>query len=302
MEKDGDHMFAFILAIVLGFVCWGVLYLAEPFRRYLKSHSKERSLQPLKSGTSFIDYSQYDLSMNEKILSLSAASAVIFMIGFIFYENVMIAGLLSISSPYFLRIRRRQLLQRRKNELNDQFKQALFSLSSSLSAGRSIENSITETVVDLQMLYANPQTYIIVEFNLIIQKLRNGENIENAIKQFSQRADMEDIRNFSEVLSICKRSGGNLIEVIRRTAAMIGEKIEIQQDIALLIAQKRFESRILSFAPLVIIATLSFSSPDYMLPLYEGVVGKMIMTFALILLFGCFTVTNKIMNIQVNSL
>jgi tight adherence protein B len=178
----------------------------------------------------------------------------------------------------------------------------LFSLSSSLSAGRSFENSIVETIQDLQMLYSNPQTYIIVEFNVIVQKLRNGENVENALKQFSERADMEDIRNFSEVLSICKRSGGNLVEVIRRTAAMIGEKIEIQQDIALLVAQKRFESRILSFAPLVIVALLSFSSPDYMLPLYEGYIGKTIMTLALLLLFVCFTVTNKIMNIQVHSL
>jgi tight adherence protein B len=158
-----------------------------------------------------------------------------------------------------------------------------------------------ETVQDLQMLYANPQTYIIVEFNIIAQKLRNGENVEATLKQFSDRANMEDIRNFSEILAICKRSGGNLVEVIRRTAAMIGEKIELQQDITLLVAQKRFESRILSFAPLVIVAFLSFSSPDYMLPLYEGYIGKLIMTLALALLFLCFIITNKIMDIQVQS-
>jgi tight adherence protein B len=223
------------------------------------------------------------------------------MIAFIFYKDILLAFLLSTSCFYFLRIRRRQLLLRRKSELNDQFKQALFSLSSSLSAGRSFENSIIETVQDLQMLYANPQTYIIVEFNIIVQKLRNGENVETALRQFSERADMDDIRNFSDVLSICKRSGGNLVEVIRRTAAMIGEKIELQQDISLLVAQKRFESRILSFAPLIIVALLSFSSPDYMLPLYEGIIGHLIMTVALILLFLCFTLTNKIMDIQVQS-
>jgi tight adherence protein B len=300
MGKDGDQMIALILAVFLGGLCWGILYLLEPFRKNRISRAKEAPVQSTRMST-LIDYSQYELTVNEKLFTLSTAAIVIFIIGFIFYKNVWIACLLSTSSLYFLRIRRRQLLQRRKNELNDQFKQALFSLSSSLSAGRSFENSIAETVQDLQMLYANPQTYIIVEFNVIVQKLRNGENVENALKQFSERTDMEDIRNFSEVLSICKRSGGNLIEVIRRTAAMIGEKIEIQQDIALLVAQKRFESRILSFAPLVIVASLSFSSPDYMIPLYEGYIGKTIMTLALLLLFVCFTLTNKIMNIQVHS-
>jgi tight adherence protein B len=294
-------MFVLTLAVVLGLVCWGVLYLLERFRKNIKANTEERSVQSPRTST-LVDYSQYELTVHEKLFTLSTAAIAIFIIGYIFYKNVVIACLLSISSLYFLRVRRRQLLQRRKNELNDQFKQALFSLSSSLSAGRSFENSIAETIQDLQLLYANPQTYIVVEFNAIVQKLRNGENVENALKQFSERADMEDIRNFSEVLSICKRSGGNLVEVIRRTAAMIGEKIEIQQDIALLVAQKRFESRILSFAPLVIVASLSFSSPDYMLPLYQGYVGKIIMTLALLLLFVCFMLTNKIMNIQVHSI
>jgi tight adherence protein B len=293
-------MFAIVIAVILGIGCWGIMYLLHPMLNYIKRSSPPKLLESIKANI-LIDYSNYELSFSEKVITLLMAASVIFVIGFIFYKDIRIAFVISTSSFYFLRIRRRQLLLRRKSELNDQFKQALFSLSSSLSAGRSFENSIEETVQDLKMLYANPQTYIIVEFNIIVQKLRNGENVEAALKQFSERADMEDIRNFSDVLSICKRSGGNLVEVIRRTAAMIGEKIELQQDISLLVAQKRFESRILSFAPLIIVAFLSFSSPDYMLPLYEGYIGPIIMTLALALLFLCFYVTNKIMDIQVQS-
>lgn len=291
-------MFAIWIAVILGVGCWTALYMMQPIRNYVQRRSPLKVHEPTQANP-LIDYSVYVLSLNEKVFTLLIAGSMIFMIGFIFYKDYVIALLFSISSFYFLRIRRNQLLLRRKSELNDQFKQALFSLSSSLSAGRSFENSIVETVQDLQMLYANPQTYIIVEFSIIMQRLRNGENVETALKLFSDRADMEDIRNFSEVFSICKRSGGNLVEVIRRTAAMIGEKIELQQDISLLVAQKRFESRILSFAPLIIVALLSFSSPDYMLPLYEGFTGKMIMSIALALLILCFRVTNQIMNIQV---
>jgi tight adherence protein B len=293
-------MFVMVIAVILGIGCWGISYTIQPLRNYINRRSPPKVIETKQANT-LIDYSIYELTFNEKAAALVMSAAVVFMITFIFYKDILTAFLLSTSCFYFLRIRRRQLLLRRKSELNDQFKQALFSLSSSLSAGRSFENSIIETVQDLQMLYANPQTYIIVEFNIIVQKLRNGENVEAALRQFSERADMDDIRNFSDVLSICKRSGGNLVEVIRRTAAMIGEKIELQQDISLLVAQKRFESRILSFAPLIIVALLSFSSPDYMLPLYEGIIGHLIMTVALILLFLCFTLTNKIMDIQVQS-
>lgn len=298
--KGGESMIATVIAVIVGIGCLGITYMIQLMQKYIKRGSPSIMHEKTQPNV-LVDYSIYELTLGEKVTALFMAAAVVFMIAFIFYKDVSIALLFSTSCFYFLRIRRRQLLLRRKSELNDQFKQALFSLSSSLSAGRSFENSIIETVQDLQMLYANPQTYIIVEFNIIVQKLRNGENVEAALKQFSERADMDDIRNFSEVLSICKRSGGNLVEVIRRTAAMIGEKIELQQDISLLVAQKRFESRILSFAPLIIVALLSFSSPDYMLPLYEGLTGHIIMTLALVLLFLCFTVTNKIMDIQVQS-
>ncbi|QGQ96675.1 pilus assembly protein TadB [Paenibacillus psychroresistens] len=293
-------MFGIVIAVILGIGCWGISYIIQPLKNYINRGSPPKTQETTQSKA-LIDYSVYELSSNEKAATLLVSAAVIFMVAFIFYKDILIAFLCSTSCFYFLRLRRSQLLLRRKAELNDQFKQALFSLSSSLSAGRSFENSIVETVQDLQMLYANPQTYIIVEFNIIVLKLRNGENVEAALKQFSERADMDDIRNFSDVLTICKRSGGNLVEVIRRTASMIGEKIELQQDISFLVAQKRFESRILSFAPLVIVALLNFSSPDYMLPLYEGIVGHSIMTLALVLLFLCFTLTNKIMNIQVQS-
>jgi tight adherence protein B len=298
--RGGESMFVIIIAVLLGIGCWGISYTMQPLKNYINRGSPPKVIETKQVNT-LIDYSIYELTFNEKVIALLISAVVVFMIAFIFYKDILLAFLLSTSCFYFLRIRRQQLLLRRKSELNDQFKQALFSLSSSLSAGRSFENSIIETVQDLQMLYANPQTYIIVEFNIIVQKLRNGENVEAALRQFSERADMDDIRNFSDVLSICKRSGGNLVEVIRRTAAMIGEKIELQQDISLLVAQKRFESRILSFAPLIIVALLSFSSPDYMLPLYEGIIGHLIMTAALILLFLCFTLTNKIMDIQVQS-
>ncbi|GIP32676.1 type II secretion system F family protein [Paenibacillus sp. J2TS4] len=190
-------------------------------------------------------------------------------------------------------------MHKRKAELNDQFRQALFSLSSSLTAGKSVESGWAETIRDLKTLYSNPNTYIIVEFERMNRKIQNGETIESALIEFGGRAGSEDIDNFVDVFVTCKRSGGNLIDVIRRTANMIGEKIEIQQEISVVIAQKKFESNILTVAPLAVIGLLSFSSPDYMAPLYSGMAGPTVMTVCLLLLLGCFWIVKKIMDIKV---
>jgi tight adherence protein B len=65
-----------------------------------------------------------------------------------------------------------------------------------------------------------------------------------------------------------------------------------------MVAQKRFEAKVLLFAPIAIVALLSFSSPEYMEPLYSGI-GRGIMTASLILLLLCSWFTQKIMNIKV---
>ncbi|WP_010273537.1 type II secretion system F family protein [Paenibacillus senegalensis] len=246
-----------------------------------------------------IDYSTYELTWKMRGVSILLASAAMFVLGFIFYKSEWVALLFSAGGWVYPNIRARKLMEKRKDELSSQFRQMLSAVSSSLSAGKSVENAFTEAINDLLLLYPDPQTYMVMELQIINNKIRNGETIERALQDFSRRADLEEVHNFVDVFVTCKRAGGNLIDVIRRTATMIGEKIEMKQEIAVLIAQKKFESTILSFSPLLVIATLSFSSPDYMEPLYNGWIGPLIMTVCLLLLIGCNALSKKIMNIKV---
>lgn len=263
-----------------------------------------QALQQTKAAEEFIkdqaiDYSTYELTWKMRALSTFLASAALFALGFIFYKSFWAALLFSAGGWIYPKIRARKLMEKRKDELSSQFRQTLSAVSSSLSAGRSVENAFTEAVNDLLLLYPDPKTYMIMELQIINNRIRNGETIERALQDFSRRADLEEVHNFVDVFVTCKRAGGNLIEVIRRTATMIGEKIEMKQEISVMIAQKKFESTILSFSPLVVIATLSLSSPDYMEPLYNGWIGPSIMTICLFLLVGCFALSKKIMNIKV---
>lgn len=245
------------------------------------------------------DYSEYDLSWKQRLVAVIFAGAILYMLGYIFYKSEWAAVLLAAGGLFYPKWRARSLNNRRKEELSSQFRQALFAVSSSLSAGKSVENAFFEAVNDLKLLYPDSRTYMIVEMERLNNKISNGETIEKALQEFSRRADLEDVHNFVDVFTTCKRAGGNLVEVIRRTANMIGEKIEMKQEISVLIAQKKFESTILSFSPLLVIATLSFSSPDYMEPLYTGIIGPVIMTVCLALLICCYALSKKIMNIKV---
>ncbi|MDF2964098.1 MAG: type secretion system protein [Paenibacillus sp.] len=250
------------------------------------------------SGSSLIYYNEYVMSSGQILISAAAAAGSLGVIGFIFYKHIVGAVLISAAGLYYPVIRRKDLINKRKTQLQLQFKQALASISFALGAGKSVETAFQEALLDLRLLYPDPRTLIVKELETINRRIENGETIENALKDLSDRSGLDDIQQFTEVFVTCKRTGGNLVHVIRRTASIIQEKLDIQQDIQVMMAQKRFESKVLAFAPLVVIAILSFSSPDYMEPLYKGT-GYMIMTVSLIILIGCFAITKMIMNIKV---
>ncbi|UQZ81626.1 Bacterial type II secretion system protein F domain protein [Paenibacillus konkukensis] len=266
------------------------------FRLPLRLSQEPEATAP--HATGLTNYSEYRLSVNERVLSVVIGMAGAGLVGFIFYKSAAATAILACAGLYCPVLWRKEMIRRRKLQLQLQFKQALSSLSSALGAGKSVESAFQEALSDLRLLYPDAQAFIIKELETVNRRIENGETIEAALKDWSARAQVEDIQQFTDVFITCKRSGGNLVHVIRRTASIIQEKLDIEQDIQVMMAQKRFESKVLSFAPLIVVAVLNFSSPDYMEPLYQGA-GYLIMTVALLILIGCFAITRWIMNVKV---
>lgn len=258
---------------------------------------KENAPQPREDGLT--DYDYYFMSRNEKIMYTVIAYIVIFIVGYIFYENFILAGLLGLAGFAFPNMRTKQIIKSRKRALTIQFKDWLYSLSSSMSAGRSIETAFKESYRDLEIVYPNPDTPIMQELTHMIRCLEMNDTVENVVLEFAERTHIEDIMNFADVIKISKRSGGNLVEVIRSTSNVIGDKIETKNDIETTISGKKFESRILCCMPIAMVALLTATAYDYMEKVFTTFVGHMVMTIAIIMFVAAFLIGEKIMDIEV---
>ncbi|MDQ8736004.1 type II secretion system F family protein [Paenibacillus sp. LHD-38] len=257
----------------------------------------EQVMANIRAGRMLTDYGHYHLSRKQFIFAAIAAGLIIYMAAYLFYHSALVSFAASGFGIIAPRFRRRSLLQQRKERLKLQFKEALFSLTSSLAAGRSLENAFLATLDDLKLLYPDPRTELLLEFQIVRFRLENAEPLEYALRNFADRAGVDEINQFVDALAACKRSGGDLLEVMKRTSVIIGEKLEIEQEIAVMIAQKRFEGRIMMAVPFVFLAFLSLAAPDYMAPLYGGI-GYLLLTAALLLLLFCFWAMAKMMRIQ----
>jgi tight adherence protein B len=250
-------------------------------------------------GKAATDYGIYVMNAAERLLYTSAAAIAIFAAAFVFYRSILISALLIPSALIYPRLKTADLAEKRRRELNIQFKDMLYSLSSSLSAGRSVEASFRDVLRDLSVMYPDPRSLIIVEVGFIIRRLEMNETIEAILQDFARRAGLEDVDNFVDVFITCKRTGGNIIEVIRNSSAIINDKIEVRQEIDTLLAQRKFERKVLNLVPILMITLLSVSAADYIGPVFTTAAGRLVMTAALLLLAAAWFISKKIADIRI---
>lgn len=179
-----------------------------------------------------------------------------------------------------------------------EFKEAITILSSLLCAGYSLENSVKEAVTELTVLYGK-EALIVKEFEYIDKKQSMNIPVEVLFYEFGRRSGIEDIKNFSNIIKIAKRSGGQLVYIINYTVNILSEKIRIKEEIATITASKRFEQRIMNIFPIIIILYINISSPDFFKVMYSTILGRFIMSIILCLYAFSIKLSEKILDIEV---
>ena len=246
-----------------------------------------------------IDYDVYVMSKKAWLFYFCLGAVFLFFVAYVFYQSVVLSVLVAPLAFFYPPLKTKEIIAQRKKELGLQFKEALYALSSSLMAGRSLESAFKEALKDLSLLYPDPQIYIIQEFAYISRRIDMNVTIEDALADFAQRAHLEDVDSFVDVLLISKRTGGNIVEIIKNTSTIIGDKLQIKQEIETLLAEKKFEQKILNVMPIAMILLLTWSTGDYMGPVFTTLFGKSMMTIAVLLLGLAYYLSIKIMIIEV---
>lgn len=290
-----------VVLIIIAVATVIVIAMAYVKLRYNNDFIKTSTAKKLKlqnTGSDFIDYDVYKMKPLEYCIALLMATLALFLLGYIFYRSILLALILTPISFFYPKIRTKQIIKKRKRELKLQFVDALQSLSSSLHAGKSFEIAMRSAMADLLIQY-EADSYIIREFEIIVRRLESNETVERAFDEFAGRSKLEEIQNFAEVLEICKRSGGNLITAIKSSTEIIADKMEVQNDISSILAEKKLEQNILSIMPVAMVLMLSISAKDFMLPVFTEAIGRVIMTISMGLFATAYFIAEKITNIEV---
>lgn len=245
-----------------------------------KKKSQEPEFYLSATNIQTINYKVYYMKPLEKVITFLVAFFIGAAIGYLFYGgigkdefgqpttitwvlNIMIPVVIgTIAGKLFIPIRIKSLIDKRKKELNHQFRDMLEALTTSLGAGKNVNDSFISVYEDLKIQY-NSDAYILKELEVIHSGIHNNVPIEDILDDFGMRSDNEDIRSFANVFKISYRKGGNIKDIIRNTHSILSDKMEITEDIETLVTSNRLEQNIMIVMPIILISIIKLMSPEF---------------------------------------
>lgn len=241
----------------------------------------------------------YKLSKFEAQKFYVIASVALFVTGMLFYKNIFLSLILILGVIPIKKIYVKTIAEKKRAELTVQFKDLLYSISASFSTGRHMTAALEEAYENLMLIY-NEDDLIMIELKYMCDRIiNNKESEEDVLFDFAARSGIEDIENFMDVYFTCRTTGGDVQRVVNEASSVIADKIDMEKEINTITSQKKYEAKILTFIPVVLIGFLQLTSPDYIDPLYSTIAGRLIMTGSIGMIAVAFMWSMKITGIKV---
>lgn len=224
---------------------------------------------------------------------------LLLMVGaYFFYRSwkafILLAPLLF---PYY-RYRQRQDMEKRKENLTLEFREAIAAVCVSMQAGYSAENAFKHALEEMKELFGETGD-ICLELKQIQQAVNNNVPLEQVLAECAERNGVAEMEDFAQVFLLGKRSGGDMNKIIQSTVSLISEKIEVKREIHTILSAKQMELKIMSIVPFGILLYIELASPGFFQVLYHNSMGICVMSGCLLLYLGAQLLGRKILDISV---
>lgn len=245
-----------------------------------------------------MDYSSWHPRPAERVRYGIEAALLTALIALCFYNSPW--GLVLYPAVLFWHLgqRREQQIRRRQSVLRLEFRDAVQAIAAALAAGYSPENAIREARRDLQLMNGS-DTDMVQELAAIQRRLDSHQTIEEAFQDLAARSALPEVQTFAEIFAVGKRSGGDLIAIMKDTAQTIAQTVETERQVASVLASRRYEQRIMNVIPFGMLLYLRVASPGFMDPVYGNMVGVAAMSGCLGLYVGAWYLGKRMLEIEV---
>jgi tight adherence protein B len=202
---------------------------------------------------------------------------------------IVVAAVVGSLVPYVvLRIQR----SRRLKAFNAALPDAIDMMARALRAGHSMGSSI-------EMIAEQAPEPLASEFFQVFQQQKLGLQFRDALLRLGTRIPSRDLQFLITAILVQKETGGDLTEILDRTAHVIRDRIRIHAEVHTHTAQGRLTGWILGLLPVIMLALLNMASPGYSDALFHDPTGQKLLYASVFLIALGGLIIRKIVDIKV---
>lgn len=201
----------------------------------------------------------------------------------------LILGAAAGSIPYAFLFWKRASRFRR---FEDGLPEAIDLMSRALKAGHAVASMI-------EMVSQESAEPVASEFKVVFEEQNLGLPLRDAMLNLAKRVPLEDVTFFVTAVLVQKETGGNLAEILDKTAFIMRERMRLKGQLRIYTAQGRASAWVLCLLPFAMFVMMTMLNPEYERKLWTDPLGlKFVYVGLAMMAFGIFAI-RKIIDIRV---
>jgi tight adherence protein B len=148
----------------------------------------------------------------------------------------------------------------------------------------------------LKVIAAEAQEPVCSEFREIIEDQTLGMPLAEAVARLPERIPLAEANFFAIVIAIQSRSGGSLSEALNNLSKVLRDRKKMHAKIRAMSAEAKSSAGIIAALPFVVAILVYFTSPDYILLLFQTTTGNIVLAASGIWMFFGIMVMRKMIN------
>ena len=133
------------------------------------------------------------------------------------------------------------------------------------------------------------------EFQTLVEGLGVGLTLEQALEKMYGRMPTSELRFFTIVIAIQQKTGGNLAEALGNLSAVLRARRMMGEKIKALSSEALASAGIIASLPPAVMTMVMFTTPGYMMPLFNDFRGNFLLLIAAVLMsIGIFVMKRMI--------
>jgi tight adherence protein B len=227
------------------------------------------------------------------VLVSSVASAGFgFLVAYFWLPDLIVSivlGVLFSSAPFFvLQIKRARRLRRFNQALPD----AIDLVCRALRAGHSLSAAI-------EIVGQEAPEPVRTEFREVYRQQNFGLPHRDALLQLARRVPSADLQFVVTAMLVQKETGGNLVDILDRTVAVVRDRIRIEGEVRIYTAQGRLTGVILGLLPIIMFFLINLADHGYAKILVEDPLGRKLIYAGITLMLLGGIIIRKIVNVKI---